>query len=58
MTVVRGGRTADLPLSDALPASLQVAGGGLMGNLAAETAAGCRLVWSGVCRYWLPVWLP
>jgi hypothetical protein len=29
-----------------------------MGDLAAETMAGCRLVWPGACRRWLPVWLP
>ena len=29
-----------------------------MGDLAAETMAGCRLVWRGVCRRWLPVWPP
>jgi hypothetical protein len=35
-----------------------VAGCGLMGDLAAETTAGCRLMRPGVCRRWLPVWLP
>jgi hypothetical protein len=29
-----------------------------MGDLAAETMARCRLVWPGICRHWLPVWLP
>src|SRR5438034_9542962 len=29
-----------------------------MGNLAAETIAGCRLVWPGVCQRWLPLLLP
>ena len=29
-----------------------------MGDLAAETVARCRLMWPGVCRRWLPVWLP
>jgi hypothetical protein len=35
-----------------------VAGCGLMGDLAAQTMAGCRLVWPDICRRWLPVWLP
>ena len=39
-------------------ASLHVAGCGLMGDLAAETMARCRLMWPDVCRRWLPVWLP
>jgi hypothetical protein len=34
-----------------------MAGYGLVGDLAAETLAGCRLMWHGVCRRWLPVWL-
>jgi hypothetical protein len=44
--------------SGAFAASLHVAGRGLMGQLAAETMAGCRLTWSHACRRWLPVWLP
>src|SRR5262245_6319607 len=44
--------------SGAYAASLHVAGCGLMGDLAAQTMAGCRLMWPGVCGRWLPVWLP
>jgi hypothetical protein len=38
--------------------SLHVAGRGLIGNLAAQTIARCRLTWPDDCRRWLPVWLP
>jgi hypothetical protein len=34
------------------------AGRGLMGHLAAQTMAGCRVMWPDTCRRWLPVWLP
>jgi hypothetical protein len=44
--------------SGAYAPSLHVAGSGLMGDLAGETVAGCRLVWPDACRRWLPVWLP
>jgi hypothetical protein len=44
----------DFPFSGAYVASLDVAGYGLVGDLAAETLAGCRLVWPDVCRRWLP----
>jgi hypothetical protein len=30
-----------------------VAGYGLMGDLAGETMAGCRLMWPDICRRWL-----
>ena len=29
-----------------------------MGQLAAQTMAGCRVTWPNACRRWLPVWLP
>jgi len=44
--------------SGAFPGWLHVAGRGLMGNLAAETMAGCRLMWPDIRRRWLPGWLP
>jgi hypothetical protein len=57
--VVRGGvEPPTFRFSGAYAASLHVAGCGLMGDLAAETMASCRLMWPGVCRRWLPVWLP
>src|SRR5262249_42149788 len=51
-------RIADFRFSGAFPSSLHVAGCGLMGDLAAETAGRRRLMWAGVCRCWFPVWLP
>ena len=39
--------------SGASAASLHVAGQGLMGDLAAETMARCRLMWPDACRRWL-----
>lgn len=33
------------------------ASGRLMGDLVAETMAGCCLMWPDACRRWLPVWL-
>ena len=57
--VVRGGVEPPVfRFSGAYAASPHVAGCGLMGNLAAQTMAGCRLMWPDVCRRWLPVWLP
>jgi hypothetical protein len=57
--VVRGGvEPPTFRFSGAYPASLHVAGCGLMGDLAARTMAGCRLMWPHICRRWLPVWLP
>jgi hypothetical protein len=44
--------------SGAYAASLDVAGCGLMGDLAAQTVAGCRPTWPDICGRWLPVWLP
>lgn len=44
--------------SGASAQSLHVAGQGPIGDLAAETMAHCRLVWTGACRHWLPVRLP
>ena len=44
--------------SGAFARSLHVAGCGLMGDLAAQTMAGCCLMWPELCRRWLPVWLP
>jgi hypothetical protein len=53
--VVRGGvEPPAFRFSGAFAAWLHVAGCGLMGDLAAESMAGCRLVWPGVCRRWLP----
>jgi hypothetical protein len=49
---------ATFRFSGAYATSRHVAGCGLMGDLAAETMAGCRLMWPDVCRRWLPVWLP
>src|SRR5215470_5760747 len=52
--VVRGGfEPQAFRFSGAFAASLHVAGCGLMGQLAATTMAGCRLVWPDVCRRWL-----
>ena len=57
--VVRGGvEPPTFRFSGAYVWWLHVAGRGLMGNLAAETLAGCRLMWPEVCGRWLPVWLP
>jgi hypothetical protein len=57
--VVRGGvEPPTFRFPGAYAPSLNVAMCGLMGQLAAETMAGCRLAWPGVCRCWLPVWLP
>jgi hypothetical protein len=57
--VVRGGiEPPTFRFSGAFAVWLDVAGCGLMGDLAAQTMAGCRLVWPDVCRRWLPVWLP
>jgi hypothetical protein len=57
--VVRGGvEPPTFRLSGAFAASLHVAGCGLMGDLAAQTVAGCRLMWPDICGRWLPVWLP
>jgi len=57
--VVRGGvEPPTFRFSGAFVASLDVAGCGLMGDLAAATMADCRLAWPDVCRRWLPVWLP
>src|SRR2546423_5076420 len=46
--------------SGACAAPAHVAGYDLMGDLtlAAEPMARCRLMLPGVCRRWLPVWLP
>jgi hypothetical protein len=44
--------------SGAYAASLHVARCGLIGDLAGQTVAGCRLVWPDMCGRWLPVWLP
>ena len=57
--VVRGGvEPPTFRFSGASASSLHVAGRGLMGHLAAQTMAGCRLAWPDTCRRWLPVWLP
>ena len=57
--VVRGGvEPPTFRFSGAYAASLHVAGHGLMGDLAAETVARCRLVRPDICRRWLPFWLP
>ena len=57
--MVRGGvEPPTFRFSGAYAASLHVAGCGLMGDLAAQTMAGCRPMWPDVCRRWLPVWLP
>jgi hypothetical protein len=57
--VVRGGvEPPAFRFSGAYAPSLHVAGRGLIGDLAAETMARCRLMWPEVCRRWLPVWLP
>ena len=57
--VVRGGvEPPTFRFSGAYAASLNVARQRLMGDLAAETMARCRLMWPGVCRRWLPFWLP
>jgi hypothetical protein len=57
--VVRGGvEPPTFRFSGEYAALLDVAGYGLMGDLAAETLASCRLMWPDVCRRWLPVWLP
>jgi hypothetical protein len=56
--VVRGGvEPLAFRFSGAFAASLYVVGCGLMGDLAAQSMAGCRLMWPGVCWCWLPVWL-
>src|SRR6266702_3234329 len=56
--VVRGGvEPPTFRFSGAFAVWLDVAGCGLMGDLAAQTMAGCRLLWPDVCRRWLPVWL-
>ena len=52
--VVRGGiEPPAFRFSGAFAASLHVAGYGLMGDLAGETMAGCRLMWPDICRRWL-----
>jgi hypothetical protein len=57
--VVRGGvEPPAFRFSGAFAASLHVAGCRLMGNLAAQTMAGCRLAWPDICGRCLPVWLP
>ena len=57
--VVRGGvEPPTFRFSGAFAASLHVARRGLMGHLAAQTMAGCRLMSPDICRRWLPVWLP
>jgi hypothetical protein len=58
--VVRGGvEPPTFRFSGASAAqSLHVAGRGPIGDLAAETTARCGLVWPGVRRHWLPIWLP
>jgi hypothetical protein len=57
--VVRGGvEPPAFRFSGASAASPDVAGCGLIGQLAAQTMAGCRLAWPDACRRWLPVWLP
>ena len=57
--VVRGGTEPPaFRLSGASATSLHVAGRGLMGHLAAQTMAGCRVMWPDTCRRWLPVWPP
>src|SRR5215472_15587772 len=57
--VVRGGvEPPTFRFSGAYTASLYVAGCGLMGDLAGETVADCRLLWPDICRRWLPVWRP
>jgi hypothetical protein len=57
--VVRGGvEPPTFRFSGAFPPWLHVAGRGLMGDLAAQTVAGCRLMWPDICGRWLPVWLP
>ena len=59
LAVVRGGvEPPTFRFSGASAASLHVAGRGLMGHLAAQTMAGCRLLWLDACRRWLPVGLP
>ena len=59
VVVVRGGvEPPTFRFSGASAASPDVAGCGLMGQLAAPTMAGCRLAWPNACRRWLPVWLP
>jgi hypothetical protein len=56
--VVRGGiEPPAFRFSGAYAAWPHVAGCGLMGQLAAETMAGRRLMWPDVCLRWLPVWL-
>src|SRR5437773_5566775 len=48
--VVRGGiEPPAFRFSGAFAASLHVAGCGLMGDLAAQTVAGCRLTWPETC---------
>jgi Lsr2 len=59
LVVVRGGvEPPAFRFSGAYAAWLHVAGCDLMGDLAAATMAGCRLMWPGVCWCWLGVWLP
>ena len=57
--VVRSGvEPPTFRFSGAFAAWLHVAVCGLMGDLAATTVAGCRLMWPDACQHWLPVWLP
>jgi hypothetical protein len=57
--VVRGGvEPPTFRFSGASAASPDIAGCGLIGHLAGETVAGCRLMWPDACQRWLPVWLP
>jgi len=59
MWVVRAGvEPPAFRFSGASAASLDVAGCGLMGDLAARTMAGCRLMWPDTCRRWIPARLP
>ena len=51
LAVVRGGvEPPTFRFSGASAASLHVAGRGLMGHLAAQTMAGCRLMSPDICR--------
>ena len=53
--VVRGGvEPSACRFSGASVPSLHVAGRGLIGHLAAQTMARCRLTWPDACRRWLP----
>jgi hypothetical protein len=58
VVVKGGGEPPTFRFSGASVRSLHVAERGLISDLAAETIAGCRLVWPHACRCWLPVWLP